>query len=70
MQLYWQQGEQAVAQVVDVLVDPFGLPLTPVALGALKGGKFDPGNVLGRPHHPLESLENSTPKVGYCPFKS
>jgi hypothetical protein len=37
---------------VDVLDDLFGLPLTLGAVGVLEA----PGDVLGRSHHPLESL--------------
>lgn len=47
--------EQAVAQVVDVLVDLFGLPVTSGAVGVLQGRQCAPGDVLGRPHQPLES---------------
>ena len=30
--------------------------MTSGAVGVLEGGKFAPGNELGRPHHPLESF--------------
>ena len=45
-----------MAQVVDVLNYLFGHPLASGAVGVQGGGKFSPGNALGRPHHPLESL--------------
>ena len=41
--------------MVDVLNDPFGLPVTLDAVGVLEGKQFAPGDVLGRPHHRLES---------------
>ena len=50
------QGEQAVARVVVVFNDLFGLPMTSRAVGVLEGRSFSPGDALGRPHHPLESL--------------
>jgi hypothetical protein len=43
-----------VARVVDVL-DLFGLPVTSGAEGVLEGRQCTPGEVLGRPHQPLES---------------
>ena len=39
-------GEQAVAQVVDVHDDNFGLPVTSGAVGVLEGGSSTPGNTL------------------------
>ena len=45
-----------MARVVVVLVDLFGLPVTSGAVGVLEGRWFAPGDALGRPHHPLESL--------------
>ena len=39
----------------NVLHDLFGLPVTWGAVGVLEGRYFAPGDVLGRPHHPLES---------------
>jgi hypothetical protein len=41
--------------VVDVL-DLFGLSVTSGAVGVQEGGKFAPGNVLGRLRHPLERI--------------
>jgi hypothetical protein len=45
-----------VASVVDVLDDLFGLPMASGAVGVQEGRKFATGNVLGRPHYPLESF--------------
>jgi hypothetical protein len=45
-----------VARVIDVLDDHLGLPVALCAVGVQEGGKFAPGNVLGRPHHPLVSF--------------
>jgi hypothetical protein len=42
-------------RVVDVLVDLFGLPVTSGAVDVLEGRQCAAGDVLGRPHHPLES---------------
>ena len=50
------RGEQAVARVVDVHDDLFGLPMASGAVGVQEGRKFSPGNALGIPHHPLESF--------------
>ena len=33
----------------------FVLPVTSGVVGVLEGRQFDPGDALGRPHHPLES---------------
>ena len=44
-----------MAWVVDVLDDLFGLPVTSGAVCVLEGRQCAPGDVLGRPHHPLES---------------
>ena len=41
--------------MVDVL-DHFGLPVTLGAVGVLEGSQCAPGDALGRPHHPLESV--------------
>ena len=40
----------------EVLDDLLGLPVTPDALDVLEGRQCAPGDGLGRPHHPLESL--------------
>jgi hypothetical protein len=45
-----------VSRVAVVLDDLFGLPMTLGAVGVLEGRWFAPGDVLCRPHHPLESL--------------
>ena len=42
--------------MVDVLDDLFGLPMALGGVSVQEGGKFAPGNVLGRPHHHLESF--------------
>jgi hypothetical protein len=41
--LWNRQGEQAVARVVVVLNDLFGLPVTSGAVGVLEGRLFSPG---------------------------
>ena len=41
--------------MVVVLDDIFGLPVTLGAVCVLEGRSFFPGDVLGRPHHSLES---------------
>ena len=48
------RGEQAVARVVAVLDDIFGLPVTSGAVGVLEGRQYAPGDALSRPHNPLE----------------
>ena len=48
-------GEQVGTEVVVVLDDLFGLPVTSGAVGVLEGRQCAPGDALGRPHHPLES---------------
>ena len=45
-----------MAQVVVVLDDLFGLPVTSGAICVLEGRQYSPGDALCRPHHPLESL--------------
>ena len=45
-----------MAQVVDVLDDLFGLTVTSCAVDVLEGQQCAPGDVLCRPHYPLESL--------------
>ena len=44
-----------MARVVVFLDDLFGL-VTSGGVGVLEGRKFAPGDALGRPYHPLESL--------------
>ena len=44
-----------MAQVVDVLDDLFGLPVTSGTVGVLICRQSAPGYALGRPHHTLES---------------
>ena len=44
-----------MAQVAEVLDDLLGLPVTPVAVDVLEGRQCACGDVLGCPHHPLES---------------
>ena len=38
-----------------VVLDIFGLPVTPGAVGVLEGRQCAPSDELGRPYHPLES---------------
>ena len=45
-----------MTRVVVVLDDLFGLPVTSGGVGDLESRQCAPGDVLGRPHHPLESL--------------
>ena len=50
-----------MAQVVDVLDDPFGIPVTLGTVGVLECRQGAPGDALGRLHHSLES-----PAVAGC----
>ena len=54
-----------MAWVAEVLDDLLGLPVTPGAVGVLEGRQCAPGDVLGRPHHPLESLAVADGAVPY-----
>ena len=45
-----------MAQVVDVLDDLFGLPVESGAVGVLEGRQCAPGDALGRPRHPLDTV--------------
>ena len=45
-----------MAQVVVVLDDLFGLPVTLGTVGVLEGRWFAPSDALCRPHYPPESL--------------
>ena len=45
-----------MAQVLVVLDDLFGLPVTSSCVGVLEGRYFAHGDALCRPHYPLESL--------------
>ena len=45
-----------MAQVVNVLDNLFGLPVTSGAVGVLEGRQCAPGDALCRPQYPLESL--------------
>ena len=45
-----------MAQVVVVLDDLYGLPVTSGGVGVLEGRWFAPGDARGRPHHPLEKI--------------
>ena len=42
--------------MVVVFDDLYGLPVTSGGVGVLEGREFAPGDVLCRPHYPLESL--------------
>ena len=44
-----------MSQVVVVLDDLFGLPVSTGAVDVLEGRQFDTSDSLARPHHPLES---------------
>ena len=53
--MFFSFSPQAVARVVHVLDDLFGLSMTLGAVGVLEGRQCAPGDALCRLHHPLES---------------
>ena len=63
----WKQREQSMVCVAGVLHDFPSLPFTPPDIEVLNGSELSPSDVLGCPHHPLQScaIEGGAIAIGF-----